>query len=317
MGINAGRYILVAALSPDDKLIYEFGDDFQEGRVNRAEKVHRVAAGKGVNAARAIRCLGEPVTVVGAAGGAGGARIVDGLEDIGARPRFTPVKSSTRCCVTLIDRKKTVTELVENCGPVTGDELDEFKRTFEKYVDGASVVLLAGSVPADISAAIYAELTRVARKHKPDIPVIIDAQTTLLLEALSENPSLVKPNRIELGNAFGVADPSDDDLVNLGRKLLDHGAGGALISAGPEKSLYVCPGTVRWYYPPEVNSLNTVGCGDALAGALAVGIHRSLPADEMVRMALAAASASAQTLIPSELDPEDVKELTARVSAQS
>lgn len=315
METKACPYILVVALSPDDKLIYEFNEDFQEGLVNRAGKVHRVAAGKGVNAARAIRCLGEPVTVVGVAGGAGGVRIVEGLEDIGAVPRFTLTASATRCCVTLIDRKKTVTELVENCGPVTAEELDEFRRTFEEYVEGASVVLLAGSVPADISVTIYAELTRIARKHRPDIPVIIDAQTKLLLEALPEHPSLVKPNRVELGNAFGVTEPSDNDLVTLGRKLLEQGALSALISAGPEKTLYLKQDIALWYSPPKVQSLNTVGCGDALAGALAVGFHRGSPAGEMVTLALAAASASAETLVPADLDPEEVKRLTFLVSS--
>ena len=314
---EASPHILVVALSPDDKLIYEFDNNFEAGGVNRAQKVHRIAAGKGINAARAIRCLGEPVKVVGVAGGASGNRISEGLSKLGATPCLTQTSSQTRCCVTLIEANGTVTEIVENTGSLTEKELEAFKVGFKESLNHASVVLFAGSVPANVPTSIYAELLRIAHSIGKEIPVIIDAQNELLLESLPVKPTLVKPNRSELGKAFGILEPSDKDLVDLCKELLKKGAGSVFISAGSDKALYVSRDDVSWFFPPKVEAYNTVGCGDALAGALAVGFHRKLPIKEMLTLALAAASASAQTLYPSDLDPREVGRLQGLVTSAS
>ena len=310
--------ILVTALSPDDKLIYQFDNNLCLGEVNRAACVHRVAAGKGINATRAARILGASVRVVGVVGGPGGERIVKGLESIGAESSLIRTVSPTRCCVTLIERSGgTVTELVENSGPVTDLEVEEFKRMFTGALAQASVVLLTGSVPDNCPESIYGELIGCVRRERGDIPVIVDAQSGLLLESLKGRPTVVKPNRKEIAQALGIPEPADPDLPHAARELIRRGAQSVLISAGHGRVFYTDGREDIWYLPPVVDSLNTVGCGDALAGAMAAGFHIGLSIGEVVALGLASASASARTLYPAQFEAEDARGLVSQVSKEA
>jgi len=62
-----------------------FVSRFEKGMTTRVERAIAVAGGKGINVARVLHLLGEPVTVTGLAGGASGRLIAADLNRLGIR----------------------------------------------------------------------------------------------------------------------------------------------------------------------------------------------------------------------------------------
>ena len=64
--------------------------NFQLGRRHRAVEARTMAGGKGVNVARALKLLGQPVIATGLAGGPTGARIIERARRGGDPQRLHP-----------------------------------------------------------------------------------------------------------------------------------------------------------------------------------------------------------------------------------
>ncbi len=65
--------------------------NLQLGHRHRAQQGLVMAGGKGINVARALKRLGEPVIATGLAGGRAGAQIVDGLRSEGILNDFVRI----------------------------------------------------------------------------------------------------------------------------------------------------------------------------------------------------------------------------------
>ncbi len=78
--------ILVCGQNCAWQLIYRF-ELVTAGAVNRVREVRRVAAGKGVNVARALTALGVPATLLAYLGGANGRRMQTDLRREGIATR--------------------------------------------------------------------------------------------------------------------------------------------------------------------------------------------------------------------------------------
>ena len=79
----------------------------------RVEDVEQRAGGKGVNVARVLHQLGEPVMVSGFAGGATGAIVQADLDAAGLIHDLEPVGGETRRTVAIVDPAGRVTILLE------------------------------------------------------------------------------------------------------------------------------------------------------------------------------------------------------------
>jgi fructose-1-phosphate kinase PfkB-like protein len=97
-------------------------DSLTVGGVNRARKVHVTAAGKAVNAARAITTLGGAATLISFLGGDAGRFVARGLD----------ADAPTRTCTTLIPKDGPVTELVEEAPPVSAGDVAALEAMVER-----------------------------------------------------------------------------------------------------------------------------------------------------------------------------------------
>lgn len=68
--------------------------------------------------------------------------------------------------------------------------------------------------------------------------------------------------------------------------------------------MMVCGDGVFQGIPPKVEAVNTVGCGDSMVGAMAVGLGRSWDAEKILRYAVAVASANALSPNTGDFDRE-------------
>jgi tagatose 6-phosphate kinase len=329
--------ILAAGLSPAWQQIVDL-DSLAVGEVNRALEVHRCASGKVLNVGLALSCLAAiPHLRKGGAGGVagegdfklqnekcksqideGGATrtlaVVGGVTgeairrefaDLGVPARWIETQATTRVCTTILDRKSgSTTELVENAGPISQDELDRFTAAFIEGARAADVVVLTGSYPAGVSATFYRELL----ENTPG-RVVLDAQGEPLLKALECRPFVVKPNRQELANTLGRRLDTDADLHAAMRELCRRGAHWVVVTQGKERVWAASERDLFSATPPAIEVVNPIGSGDCLAAGIAVGLARGDDVAEAVRYGMAAAADNARQLLPALLDPKRVQAL--------
>ena len=123
--------------------------NFRLGQRHRAVEARTMAGGKGVNVARALRLLGRPVIAAGMAGGATGTRLLEELRDESMLTAFTRIEGETRTNLAVIDPTTGEQTEINDRGPEVSDA-DELERFTEKLLylaQGASLCVLAGSVP--------------------------------------------------------------------------------------------------------------------------------------------------------------------------
>ena len=77
--------------------------NFRLGQRHRAVEQTAMAGGKGVNVARALRALGQPVIATGVAGGPTGTRIVEHLTEEGILNDFVRIREESRTSTAVVD----------------------------------------------------------------------------------------------------------------------------------------------------------------------------------------------------------------------
>ena len=77
--------------------------NFQIGRRHRSTEQRTMAGGKGVNVARALKTLGQPVIATGLAGGATGTRIIEQLTEDAILCDFVRIGEESRTSTAVID----------------------------------------------------------------------------------------------------------------------------------------------------------------------------------------------------------------------
>jgi 1-phosphofructokinase family hexose kinase len=254
--------------------------------------------------------LGAESHTVALAGGSPREAIERELCSLGIRHTLVPAHWSTRVCTTLLDRASgRTTELVENAGPVTAEELATFATVFAQASLDADMVVLTGSLPAGTPETFYYDLLgRVACR------ALLDVRGPELLAALPRRPFLVKPNREELAKTVGRPLATDAELLAAMQEINERGAVWVVVSAGREALWARGAGRAYRLQPLSVETVNPIGCGDCLAAGIAWGLSLGREPLDALKLGIAAAAQNAGELLPARLDPERVQEMAERVT---
>jgi tagatose 6-phosphate kinase len=400
--------IVTVTLNAALDVTYVVEGGVRPGATHRVRSVAQRAGGKGVNTARVLAALGEPVLALGLAGGASGAELRQDLDAAGVPHRFTPVAGTTRRTVAVVDAAADgaatggVTGFWEPGPEVTAAEWERFVADFRAALPDALAVVLSGSLPPGVPRDAYAELVHLAADS--GVPTLVDADADALREALRARPTLVKPNTDEALRALGPgpgpdrsADrtshaplpqrpaeggsvppaghapdggwhsgarevaPATADAVRLAtglndqnplhrsaqrrvdgeaegpvrparratraaepealpaalaQRLVDAGAGGAVVSAGPEGLVAWWGGRLLGAAPPRAVVGNATGAGDAASAALAVALARGLPPKDALGRAVALSAAAVAAPLAGDVDPDVLAELEPLVAVR-
>lgn len=243
-------------------------DDITVGSVNRTRSEKIYFGGKGINVSMVLAELGVKSKALGFVAGFTGEAIEKGVLESGIEADFVRLeKGFSRINVKI--KSECETEL-NGQGPIIGDNaLNELFAKLDDISDGDTIVL-AGSIPKSMPSDIYERI--LERLQGKKIKAVVDATKDLLLNVLKYKPYLIKPNNHELGEMFGVALKTTDEIAEYAKRLKDMGAQNVLISMAGDGALLidekgrthicgVCRGAVK----------NSVGAGDSMVAGFIAG----------------------------------------------
>lgn len=219
------------------------------------------AGGKGANQAVAAARLGARVALVGAVG-----------KDAYAEPA-TALLARSGVDLTHVATVDAVTGLAVITVDAAGENTiivvpGANEAVGEAYVEAhaapvrdAALVLLQGEIPADgFARAVELATGRVVINLAPVVDVPRDA-------LLAADPLLANEHEAGLILAQLGCDP-DGEPEELAARLLRAGFASVVLTLGARGALVANPGGVHAIATPRVHAVDTVGAGDAFAGAL-------------------------------------------------
>lgn len=260
----------------------------EPGEVNLVEQASLRAAGKGINVAMVLKDLGCDVTVTGWLGEGNQSAFVELFERKGLQDAFVRVHGETRINVKIAETSGRVTDL--NLPGLTVDQKarESLLATLDKLCLDHEWFVLAGSLPKGVEPEFTREL--IVRLKASGKKVIFDCSGAALRAGLEAGPTLVKPNREELGQWAGRAIETDADQADCAARLRSQGVEQVVISDGSRGLLWFSKeGTLR-AVPPRMQVVSTVGAGDSLVAGLVYGLAQGLTKEETVRLATAASA---------------------------
>ena len=272
--------------------------------------------GKGINVARSLLLLGQPVIATGLAGGETGSRIQRELDAEGILNDFTPIAGESRASTVLIDPLTgRPTEIIENGPSVTAEELATLLDRLEYVARDASIVVLAGSLPRDVPESWYADAIKRLRRST-GAQLVLDSEGAPLRLGVAAEPHLVAPNQLEAEELVGHEFSGEGDLLDALGEIADMGARNVLIThEGGAVALVREGGQERVLRAaiPRVEAVSAVGAGDALLAGFLAARRRDASAEDALRQAVACGTAS--TLVPGAgvFDPREAKRQAALV----
>lgn len=293
---------------------YFMDETIENGTVMRVKHCRTSAGGKGLNVARAAALCGAKVQAAGLVGGFNGQYLESLLEKDHIPYQFMHVAGETRCCINILDKKYGSTEYLEPGCQVTLKEEQSFMKLFPDIIRTSEVVTISGSMPQGLNKNLYGKMITIAKAMGKI--VILDTSGELLEKGMKAMPTMVKPNREEIEQLFGVKLCSMKDVIRYAKKLQEFGIAYVVVSLGKEGALLVCEKGVFYGKSPEIEVVNTVGCGDSMVGAFAAAFERNYTEEEALRYAIAVASANALSPYTGDFDYKKCEELLKYVKVE-
>lgn len=280
---------MIYTLTLNPSIDYIVGiQDFQFGKTNRTSFEQKYPGGKGINVSRVLKELGIESTALGFIGGFTGVYIEETLETLGIETDFVRVDDDSRINIKL---KGNVETEINGQGPIIKeDKIKQLKNQLKNLTD-TDVVILSGSKLRSLSENFYEELIEMIKKSSAEF--IIDTNAGELLNILKYQPLLIKPNKEELEDLFGVEIGSSEEVIPYGKQLIEKGAQHVIISLGEEGAYLFTKEEILFGEAPAGQLVNSVGAGDSMIAGFVAEWTKSNNVIEAFKMGLAAGSATA------------------------
>jgi 1-phosphofructokinase/tagatose 6-phosphate kinase len=292
--------------------------NFTLGRRHRTVDQTTMPGGKGVNIARALKRLGQPVIATGLAGGQTGNRIIAALGDEAILNAFVRIREESRTNTAVLDPTTGEQTEVNERGPaVSPGELELFRENLLYLAKGASICVFAGSLPRGADPDIYATLIRDLRRV--GVTTMIDTEGEPMRLAIRAEPDVVSPNELEaeelVGHEFNDVDDRVEAVTEMGRL----GAAESIMTVGDgcyARLLETASPALYRVRVEELQPRSSIGSGDAfLAGYVAARYMGRSPV-ECLRFGVACGAESIQHFGAGMIDASAVEKLLPEVEAE-
>jgi 1-phosphofructokinase family hexose kinase len=292
--------------------------NFRQGNRHRSVESRNVAGGKGINVARALVRLGKPVVATGLAGGPTGQRLIEELAEESILSDLTPIAEESRINLAVIDPTSgEQTEINERGPEVTAQEIDTFLDRLDYLARGASMCVLAGSLPPGVEPDLYARIVRELGQR--GVTVVLDSEGEPMQAGVRAGPSVITPNVLEAEELVGHEFEGPGDLASGLAQLLELGASEVIVTRSEGCVAAVGPPSDRTFYEVRTEPMEpvaTVGSGDAFLAGYVAARYAGAPAHECLALGVACGAESTQHFGAGSVDPDQVERILADVQVR-
>ena len=290
--------------------------NFAQGRRHRSIDQVTMPGGKGINVARVIKRLGQPVIATGLAGGATGTRIVEALAEEAILNSFVRIRDESRTNTAVFDPTTgSHTEINERGPAVSAGELDLFREKLFYLAKGASMCVFAGSLPRGVEPDLYFELLREVKRL--GVMTVLDTEGEPLRLAMRAEPDIVSPNELEAEELVGQEFNDDDDRGQALLEMTRLGAAEAIMTVrdGCYAEVLEDGPTLYRVSVAEEEARSRIGSGDAFLAGYVAARYSERPPVECLRYGVACGAESIRHFGAGVVDPAKVGRLLSDVSA--
>jgi 1-phosphofructokinase/tagatose 6-phosphate kinase len=289
--------------------------NFRLGRRHRTVDQRTMAGGKGVNIARTLKGLGQPVIATGFAGGATGTHIVERLTEESILNDFVRIRDESRTNTSVLDPTTgEQTEINERGPSVSEHEIELFRDKLVYLARGAAIVVFAGSLPRGVEPDIYASLIRDLERM--EVTTVVDTDGEPLRQAVRAEPDVVSPNVLEAEELVGHEFAGDEERSLAVVEIAALGPREAIMTLPDGCFAQVLVDGQRRLKRARIEPREPVakrGSGDAfLAGYLAARYEGRAP-DQCLRFGVACGAESTGRLGAGLIDAREARRLMGDV----
>ncbi len=293
---------------------------FRLGKRHRVVDKHAAAGGKGINVARALKCLGQPVIATGFAGGAAGTRIIEFLTGESVLNDFVRIGNESRTSSVVIDPTSGEQTEIHERGPmVTEAELEIFSEKLLYLARGADVCVFSGSLPRGVPDDVYGNLVRELRKL--GLTTVVDGYGEAMRLAVRAETNLISPNVMEAEELVGreFAEGDDEDVAAAIAEMRNIGARDVVVTTadGCWASFIEEPQTMLRARIEQLDPVSSVGSGDAFLAGFVTAQYIGLDREASLRYGVACGAESTLHFGAGIVERAAADQLVDRVAIES
>ena len=293
--------------------------NFQIGRRHRAVEQTAMAGGKGVNVARALKALGQPVIATGLAGGPTGARIVEQLTEEAILSDFVHIREESRMSTAVVDPTDgTQTEINERGPQISSTEADLFADKLFYLAKGADICVFCGSLPRGLPADFYGRL--ITEVNRLGATTVLDSEGEALRLGTRAAPTLVSPNVAEAEELAGHEFADEDDSVAALGEIVELGARDAVITSESGCVALAGEGQSRRLLRARIDGrevVSPIGSGDVFLAGYVSSVYGGGSVEDRVRFGVACGAESVAHFGAGVINPREVERLVPDVSVET
>lgn len=301
--------IYTLTLNPSVDYIVKLDKDVQIGELNRSTSETKFPGGKGINVSRVLHRMGVKSKALGFVGGFTGHYIENYLHNESIETNFVKVEEDTRINIKLKTGKETE---INAKGPAIHSESFEKLKGIVRSLTAEDILVLAGSIPFSLPGTTYEELVKICAEN--GTAFVVDAEGDLLMKVLPYKPILIKPNHHELGDLFGTALSTPEEVIPYAKKLIELGAQNVIVSLAGDGAVFVNENYVFVSSVPKGEVKSSVGAGDSMVAGFLAKYVKVQDIAESFQYSVASGSATAFSL--DLCTKEKVEELLPQVEVR-
>ncbi len=292
--------------------------NFRLGRRHRAVEQTAMAGGKGVNVARALKALGQPVIATGVAGGPTGTLITEALTGEGILNDFLRIGEESRTSTAVIDPTSGEQTEINEYGPLVSEsELEHFVEKLLYLAKGAAMCVFSGSQPRGVDPGLYGRLIDELRRL--GVSTVLDSEGEPLQLATRKSPDLVSPNELEAEGLVGREFADEEDRVAGVAEMVELGARESIMTLPNGCLALLQDGTEKRVFRATLDPLepvSAVGSGDAFLAGFVAARYSGSGNEDCLRFAVACGAESTQHFGAGVVDLREVERLRPEVDVE-
>jgi len=194
---------------------------------------------------------------------------------------------------------------------VTSEHLSEFAARYQKALEGASCIVMGGSLPSGVPIEFYSEA--IDKAHAHEVPVIFDSSGSSLRAGLKSQPEIIKPNLAELGELLDFLPGSKEEARQAAEKLRDEFGSNVIVTLGMEGAIAVLRDKSYFIQPLSIPVVSSAGAGDGVLAGMALAYLQNEPLEAGLQHGFALAGAILKTLATADFLVEDYQKLLYQI----